>query len=285
MKNRTIPYGYTYAEGRIILHSQESEIVREVCRDYLSGQSMLIIAQGLNNRMIEYMVGVYGWNKARIKRIIEDKRYLGDEKYPAIIDEETYAKMCELKDKKNTQTGVDRNTSIFKLQVNIVCPNCKSKMHRRCDNVYTHKERWICTNARCKTMIVKADTDLLNDINGLLNGVVEKPDRIEMPTKTEFSPSLQLERMNDAISGQFNAVSVDKQSIRNRMMNYVALKYEELDAMRCKAKKLKDIFLTAKTTDEFSKELFDRTVVRINLYVGGEVGIVLTNNQEIRRTV
>lgn len=285
MKNRTIPYGYTYAEGRIILHPQESEIVREVCQDYLSGQSMLWIAQGLNNRMIEYMVGVYGWNKARIKRIIEDKRYLGDEKYPAIINRETHVKMCELKDKKNTQTGVDRNTSIFKLQVNIVCPLCKSKMHRRCDNVYTHKERWICTNARCKTMIVKADIDLLNDINGLLNGVVEKPDRIEMPTKTEFSPSLQLERMNDEISGQFNAVSVDKQSIRNRMMNYVALKYEELDAMRCKAKKLKDIFLTAKTTDEFSKELFDRTVVRINLYVGGEVGIVLTNNQEIRRTV
>ena len=86
MKNRTIPYGYTYAEGRIILHPQESEIVREVCQDYLSGQSMLWIAQGLNNRMIEYMVGVYGWNKARIKRIIEDKRYLGDEKYPAIIN-------------------------------------------------------------------------------------------------------------------------------------------------------------------------------------------------------
>ena len=285
MKNRTIPYGYTYAEGRIILHPQESEIVKEVCRDYLSGRSMLMIAQGLNSRMIEYMVGVYGWNKARIKRIIEDKRYLGDEKYPAIISMETHTKMSELKDEKNTQVGVDRNTSIFKLQVNIVCPLCKNKMHRRCDNVYTHKERWTCTNAKCKTMIVKADADLLNDINDLLNGVVEKPDRIEVPTETEFSPSLQLERMNDQISGQITALCVDKQNIRNRMMNYVALKYAELDAMRCKAKKLKDIFLTAKTTDEFSKELFDRTVVRINLYVGGEVGIVLTNNQEIRRTV
>lgn len=134
-------------------------------------------------------------------------------------------------------------------------------------------------------MIVKADADLLNDINDLLNGVVEKPDGIEVPTETEFSPSLQLERMNDEISGQITALCVDKQNIRNRMMNYVALKYAELDAMRCKAKKLKDIFLTAKTTDEFSKELFDRTVVRINLYVGGEVGIVLTNNQEIRRMV
>lgn len=285
MKNRSIPYGYTYADGKIILHPQESEMVKEICRDYLSGKSMLLIAQGLNNRMIAYMVGVYGWNKARIKRIIEDKRYLGNEKFPALIDEETHTKMCALKDEKNTQAGVDRSTSIFKLQVNVACPRCKNKMHRRCDNVYTFKERWTCTNARCKTMIVKADADLLGDINNLLNGVVENPEKIEMPTETEFCPSLQLERMNDEISCQFNAVSVDRKSIQSRMIAYVALKYAELDAMRCKAKKLKDIFLSAKITDEFSKELFDRTVIGINLYVGGDVGIVLMNNQEIRKAV
>ncbi len=285
MKNRNIPYGYAYADGKVILHPQESEIVKEISRDYLSGKSMLLIAQGLNNRMIAYMVGVYGWNKARIKRIIEDKRYLGNEKFPALIDEETHTKMCALKDEKNTQAGVDRSTSIFKLQVNVACPRCKNKMRRRCDNVYTFKERWACTNVRCKTMIVKADVDFLGDINNLLNGVVENPEKIEMPTETEFCPSLQLERMNDEISCQFNAVSVDRKSIQSRMIAYVALKYAELDAMRCKAKKLKDIFLSAKITDEFSKELFDRTVIGINLYVGGDVGIVLMNNQEIRKAV
>ena len=207
MKNRTIPYGYTYAEGRIILHPQESEIVKEVCRDYLSGRSMLMIAQGLNSRMIEYMVGVYGWNKARIKRIIEDKRYLGDEKFPALIDKETHTKMSALKNEKNTQAGVDRNTSIFRLQVDIACPHCKNKMHRRCDNVYTFKERWTCTNVGCKTMIVKPDAELLDDINGLLNGVVENPEKIEMPTCDEFNPSLQLERIGDEISNQFKSFS------------------------------------------------------------------------------
>ncbi len=284
MKNRSIPYGYTYAEGLIIVHPQESEIVKEICRDYLSGRSMLQIAQGLNNRMIEYMVGVYGWNKARIKRIIEDNRYLGDEKFPALIDKETHAKMCALKNEKNTQAGVDRNTSIFRLQVDIACPHCKNKMHRRCDNVYTFKERWTCTNVGCKTMIVKPDAELLDDINGLLNGVVENPEKIEMPTCDEFNPSLQLERIGDEISSQFNASSIDKNGVRQKMMEYISLKYTELDALRCKTKKLKDIFLSAKISEEFSRELFDRTVVGINLYIGGEVGIVLMNNQEIRRT-
>lgn len=283
MKNRSIPYGYTFAEGCIIVHPQESEIVKEICRDYLSGKSMLQIAQGLNNRMIEYMVGVYGWNKARIKRIIEDKRYLGDEKFPALIDKETHTKMCALKDEKNTQAGVDRNTSIFRLQVDISCPHCKNKMHRRCDNVYTFKERWTCTNVQCKTMIVKPDVELLDDINGLLNGVVENPEKIEIPTCDEFNPSLHLERIGDEISNQFNAASIDKNGVRQKMMEYISLKYTELDALRCKTKKLKDIFLSAKISEEFSRELFDRTVVGINLYIGGDVGIVLMNNQEIRR--
>ena len=59
MKNRNLPYGYTFAEGCIIVHPQESEIVKEICRDYLSGKSMLQIAQGLNNRMIEYKKLMY----------------------------------------------------------------------------------------------------------------------------------------------------------------------------------------------------------------------------------
>lgn len=284
MKNRNLPYGYTFADGSIMLHPKESEIVKEICRDYLSGKSMLQIAQGLNNRMIEYMVGVYGWNKARIKRIIEDIRYLGDEKFPALIDKETHTKMCALKNEKNTQAGVDRNTSIFRLQVDITCPQCKNKMHRRCDNVYTFKERWTCTNVECKTMIVKPDAELLDDINGLLNSVVGNPEKIEMPTCDEFNPSLHLERIGDEISNQFNAASIDKNGVRQKMMEYISLKYTELDALRCKTKKLKDIFLSAKISEEFSRELFDRTVVGINLYIGGEVGIVLMNNQEIRRT-
>ena len=68
---------------------QESEIVKRICESYLNGQSLLTIATWLNEEQIEYMPGVIGWNKARLKRIIEDERYLGKEPYPAILAEET----------------------------------------------------------------------------------------------------------------------------------------------------------------------------------------------------
>ena len=112
MKNRTLPYGYQCCNGITVLHPQESEIVKRICESYLNGQSLLTIATWLNEEQIEYMPGVIGWNKARLKRIIEDERYLGKESYPAILVEETYTAMQQIKEKRNTQKRDEFNRMI-----------------------------------------------------------------------------------------------------------------------------------------------------------------------------
>ena len=58
MKVRNILYGYRYENGKIVFHPTESEIMKEIVRKYLSGDSLLEISKELNNRMVEYMVGV-----------------------------------------------------------------------------------------------------------------------------------------------------------------------------------------------------------------------------------
>lgn len=72
MKNRNIPYGYCYIGGEITIQPQESAIINDICQFYLSGRSMLQIAEWLNKNRIAYMPGVFGWNKVRVKRILED---------------------------------------------------------------------------------------------------------------------------------------------------------------------------------------------------------------------
>ena len=97
MKNRNIPYGYCYNNGTIIVNPTESAIVGEVCLSYLEGQSLLKIAEWLNERLIEYLPGIYGWNKARVKRILEDERYLGTDSYPRLISEEIHTAIQGIK--------------------------------------------------------------------------------------------------------------------------------------------------------------------------------------------
>lgn len=117
MKNRTVLYGYSCVDGRITLHPQESVIVAEIFQKYLAGKSLLAIAEELNGKKIEYMRGITNWNKARLKRIIEDERYLGKGEYSRIIQEETYKAAQELKSVKNTQKGMDRNAAIFQINI------------------------------------------------------------------------------------------------------------------------------------------------------------------------
>lgn len=81
MKIRNIPFGYQMENGIITLHPAESEAVKNIFTAYLNGQSLLQIANSLNERSIEYMPGVTGWNKARLKRIIDDSRTPHKEKW------------------------------------------------------------------------------------------------------------------------------------------------------------------------------------------------------------
>ena len=96
MKIRNIPFGYRIENGTIHLHPTESQVVREIHAAYLDGQSLLQIAASLNERGVEYMPGAAAWNKARLKRIIEDVRYLGNETYPAIVKETDFYKAQEI---------------------------------------------------------------------------------------------------------------------------------------------------------------------------------------------
>ena len=43
-ENRRIPYGYQIQNGAITIHSEETEIVRRIYSDYVSGKSYKAIA-------------------------------------------------------------------------------------------------------------------------------------------------------------------------------------------------------------------------------------------------
>ena len=113
MKIRNIPYGYQYKNGSIAIQEKETETVKRIFTEYLNGLSLLKIAEHLNNEQIEYMLGVCGWNKSRIKRIIEDERYLGTSSYPPIIDEDMHKTLMLIKSEKNTQKHIDRKSDLW----------------------------------------------------------------------------------------------------------------------------------------------------------------------------
>ena len=106
MKQRKTPFGYIIKNGIVTVDKTEADIVREIAKQYLGGSSLKTIAGGLTLRTIEYMPGKSDWNKSRIRRMIDDTRYIGNNGYPPILTEQEYSAMQAF-------TSLDKGTQPF----------------------------------------------------------------------------------------------------------------------------------------------------------------------------
>lgn len=281
MKIRNIPYGYQFKNGSIAIQEKETETVKRIFTEYLNGLSLLKIAEQLNNEQIEYMPGVCGWNKSRIKRIIEDERYLGTNGYPPIIDDDTHKTLMQIKSEKNTQKGTDRKADIFNLGVPILCPKCGSKMCRRHDSKRKCQDWWLCQNDNCKKTIGISDNDLIYGITECLNTIISNPDIIETVTAVDKESSLDVRRLENEIIRMLDSHGFDKSSLRKKMLECVSVKYRNIDSRKYISEKLKADFANASPLINFSMDLFNRTVKTITFSTDDAVSIILINDQQI----
>ena len=79
------PYGYIIENGGAIIDEEKAENIRKLYENYLSGMALKTAAA---KAAIETYHGT-------AKRLMENKHYLGDDFYPAIIDQETFDKASE----------------------------------------------------------------------------------------------------------------------------------------------------------------------------------------------
>ena len=277
MKNRTLPYGYCCKNGVIVIEPQESKVLKRIYAAYLDGSSMLTIAEQLNRDKIEYRNGVIGWNKGRLKHLIDNAKYLGTEVYPSIIDQETYEKIQKTKHGRNTQRNTDKAQDIFKLTVPVRCPSCGDRMRRRHDSRCKCQERWTCENKDCRLRIEISDAELLTALADLFGTVTA--DSITLPAETPYEPSAEVIRLNNEISRMLDMAEIDKAVLRSKMTECLARKYKELGNGCCAVQRLK---AELDSTADIAERL-NRTVSEIRLYTDKTADIILLNGQIIRK--
>ena len=282
MKKRNIPFGYQYQNGVITTHPQEVAVLNRIFSEYQNGYSLLEIANRLNDENVQYQLGVTGWNKSRIMRLIEDVRYTGKDGFPAIIDEDTHQTMIEMKSQKNTQHSTDRRSEIFHIDVPVTCPECGSEMVRRHDSRFKKcQQRWICSNTECRTVILEADSHLLNDITVLLNRVIVNPDLVQISAEPGHELSVQILKAENEIARMLDTRDYDKNALRKKMLECVSMKYADIDSAPYIAHRLKAVLANADPLSTFSLPLFKRTVQTIYLGRNGTVSIKLINGQMV----
>ena len=282
MKIRAIPFGYRYDNGKIVIDKTTSDVVKEIFSLYVKGKSLLDISSLLNNMHIEYRHGVIGWNKARIKRIIEDKRYLGDKDFPVIVSEDVASKANYLKTKKNTQSNIDKDNLIYRLDAPIYCPCCSTVMKRIYEPRNKIPERWRCENPECHHVIPIADTELLSEIHQILNSMILNPTTIEHSV-SENRISMETTRTENEINHLLDRRSASKDIIKAKLYEAIAYKYADLSTEKYESQRLRDVFRNHNPFTKFPLELFNHTVVAISFDNHDNVVLSLTNGQIMRK--
>lgn len=137
-KNRIIPFGYCMKNGEIITEPNELYAVVTIFNEYLKGKSLSEIAALMEVPYSENS----SWNKNMVKRIIENDRYLGTEKYPQIIDKETF-KLANEKRVRKATVSIGQTEEVKLLKQITFCKECGKKLTR------TKEELWDCRRPEC----------------------------------------------------------------------------------------------------------------------------------------
>lgn len=281
MKNRNIPFGYRFEDGKIIISSDEHTTLQRICSEYLDGRSLLQIANGLQTDKVEFAPGITTWNKARIMRIVDDDRYLGNEIYPQLIDEATVERLRSRKASRNTQTSTDRQSGIYLLKVPVVCPACGNPMHRLQDTRCKCTQKWDCN--QCHIQIKKEDTELMKDIVDLLNSLIRNSETIQPPQPSQVEAPIEQRRLDNEIARTLEGYDFDNDALREKLFQRADLCYQQIGNEAYIENQLRCTLEQTESLESFDAELTNKIVKQIRLSEDGSVRIMLINDQEIRK--
>lgn len=99
LKNRNIPFGYCMINGKYALNTAESEAVKKIFTDYIGGKSLKAIAAEMQ---VPYNYGKLAWNKNMVSRVLENKKYIGENGYPQIVTGEEFEQAAQIRTERTT---------------------------------------------------------------------------------------------------------------------------------------------------------------------------------------
>ncbi len=273
MRNRTIPFGYHYQNGILVLHPQESQTVRAVFAAYLSGEPLSKIAAHLTDKLVEYLPGCWKWDKARVKRILDNIKYTGVGEFPPIIKEGDFQMAHQKKESASTNHHMDEDIKLFKSLVH--CHHCGGSMARRMDSRFENPVTWKCP--QCGYFLPLPDEEFKQRVFLLQKRLVDKPLLAEKEEEELPVPSLEVRRLTNEIYRKLDSGNFSEDELVNLALQCAAKNYDTITSARHITDRLTATLLHAGPLSAFDRELFQRTVSEIHLTRKGEILLKLQN--------
>lgn len=103
------PFGYRIQDGIAVICKEEVAQLRQIFKGYLSGLSYIDVAEQAGLHL----------NHGSVKRLLQNRHYLGDEFYPSIIDREMIDAAERERRRRSTRLGRDNLKKTFSDEIRI----------------------------------------------------------------------------------------------------------------------------------------------------------------------
>ncbi len=248
----------------------------------IEGKSLSEIKVFLLDKEIPYSEESMAWNKAKLMRILEDKRYLGNEEFPQAISKEKFdaaQKIGALRKTNRQRSGA--TSEIKEIRHMITCGKCGSPMYRRYERKAMKQPiRWICQSSECKLLVPMSDTELLAGIRKILSQVKEDEPN---GTSSFYIPTNEIQRQKKALLRRIDQSSPEEaEELQKMVRDLVIQKYVLCIDKREETPRICALVQEAEENNMLNVELVKQTVLQIAMGPEDNIGLLLKDGRKIQ---
>ena len=266
------PFGYKVEMGRIVINHEESIVVKQIFDWGSQGYSLSKISS-----MVSQSFPSIQFNKNKVSRILKDARYVGDDIFEPIVDQETFEKVDQSQTNMSTRGG--EKAEVLKLVVPVICPNCRSLMKRFHDVRRKCPERWACTREQCSFQIRFSDDEFLTELQTIVTGMKNTDKEIESDSVRRNFVTAKLEAN---ILDDLKTRTADTEQIQTDILRLAVMKYDDI-SITGRAKSVVKESLNLYRNPEEYVELLNRAASQIRIEADKTLTVVLKDGSEHRR--
>ncbi|MDY3596907.1 zinc ribbon domain-containing protein [Anaerotignum sp.] len=287
MNRKITVYGYQFIEGMLQADEEQSRMVQEIFRVYNSGVPV--------SRLKDHIEGLE-IHRVKLSDMLSDKKYLGNEVFPKIIDQELFEAVQKRKEERRKAIGKEQpyiyNKDQFLLGDKMKCGECGSAYH-----CYKHGElrRWDCSKRLVKGRVAcrnqRIQEEQVKELFMQVVGNLEKhPEQIRKITVYGSKRNILLQAAEHEIELLKNNSDHNIDELLNLIYKRASLQYEDTDdgGAAYYTKKIEDLIQQHKEQPEektFDKDLFDAIIEAITIYKDGRVVFTLKNGAAMTETL
>lgn len=209
MAQRHTPLGYCIRNGNVIIEPVSAAVIQTIFTDYKKGKSTYQIAKELTEQGVLTVNHEPKWYHGGVGRILENRKYLGDGFYPALIDQDMFEAVQGQRDiqRKDMERLIHPNSfaaqTVFSGKVYCeVCGKPYRKYIEHC-NQPGEKTRWRCKQyiknheVHCRNIPLldeEIQIAFMSSVDQLISNPNLMEEKVPKEKKEPAWPVLKLER-------------------------------------------------------------------------------------------